>query len=313
VKRFRGYELAIGFLFATAFWAVLFAIYPRYSSVYSQPQNSAGAKVDQSAATRAVEEKVATYTLWLAICTAVLASSTIGLWLVTWLGGSRQSREMKASIAVTQQSAIAAQNSAAAAVEANRLNRDAFIMAQRPWVAARVQPGPITYDVNGFNVGAIFFLTNNGQSPAVHVNVYSEIIAPAIGIDGAFNIRERLHQAIAARKGAPPSPWGSTIHQGQSIVQSYKIVSITRGQLARITQKVDFVSPSLLVVIEYRFVFDNALHFTAFILDIRRKDVPRPVSIAKNRAPSAIFPDEGDIPADDVVFITSPIGEEYAD
>src|SRR5262249_47358178 len=153
VGRFRSYELALGLLLATALWAVLFVIDGPHGSALGQTGN-------QITTAQRIEEKVATYTLWVAICTAVLAVSTIGLWFVTWTGGRRQSREMKASIAVAEQSASAAQNSAAAAIEANRLNRDAFVLAQRPWVSATVQPGPITYDVNGFNVGAIFTLTN---------------------------------------------------------------------------------------------------------------------------------------------------------
>jgi hypothetical protein len=253
---------------------------------------------------------------WLVRWTAALFIATVGLILATGSLGYfafRQMRDMEVIIAVAEKSADAAKESAAAAAEANRLNRDAFIVAQRPWIAARVEPGPIEYNVNGLNVGATFIVTNSGRSPATHVNIFPQVVAPAIGIDQKFNPTELLRKQILDRRSAPPLPWGSTIHQDHSIVQSYNVCSISREELSRITQKVDSIHLSLLVVIEYRFVFDGNPHFTAFCMEITRKNTPRPDSTAKNRWPAAIFPDEGNIPANELVFRMSPVVEEYAD
>ena len=53
------------------------------------------------------EERVANYTLWLAIATFVLAASTIGLWVVTWRSGINQSRDTRRVLRITRASADA--------------------------------------------------------------------------------------------------------------------------------------------------------------------------------------------------------------
>jgi hypothetical protein len=83
MTRLPGYEVALGFLLATAFWAFLFVF-------------QAGLK----------------NTDWLVVFTAVLAWSTIGLWIATLRTGAKQSRDMQASVAVADRAARAAELSA---------------------------------------------------------------------------------------------------------------------------------------------------------------------------------------------------------
>lgn len=60
--RLRGSELVLGFLLATALWSILIAVFQQYNA----------------------DDRLATYTSWLvAVFTAVLAISTIGLWSAT--------------------------------------------------------------------------------------------------------------------------------------------------------------------------------------------------------------------------------------
>jgi hypothetical protein len=118
--------VAIGGLIALSFW-LLVALPFLYSVPKSDPQH------DQTANKCSAEESkkhgfwekadcdpVAYFTLWLVGFTGVLAISTIGLWVVTWRSGVRQSRDMVASIDVGRKAAQAAALNARAAVEAER-------------------------------------------------------------------------------------------------------------------------------------------------------------------------------------------------
>jgi len=57
---------------------------------------------------KTTNDPVAFFTFWLAI-------STVGLWIVTWRSGVRQSREMRAAIKAAENTAVAAQINAEAA------------------------------------------------------------------------------------------------------------------------------------------------------------------------------------------------------
>ena len=83
-------------------------------------------------------------------------------------------------------------------------------------------------------------------------------------------------------------------------------MSIGAAELARITRNVNFLHLSVYGAVLYNTVFDPVRRITSFWIEVRRNDEPRPVTIAKNRAADAIFPDEGDIPVADLRFIRSP-------
>ena len=237
-------------------------------------------------------------TIAIAAFTYYLKKSTDKL----WDAGERQLTHLKDA---SERQAKDMESTIAAAQESNRLNRDAFITTQRPWIAARVEiAGPLEYDVNGLNVSAFFYLTNTGNSPAIHVNVYPQVAAPAIGVDNIFDVRGIIQNSITQRRNALLSPWGSTIHPAQTNTEKYKIVSISKDELTRITQKVKYIHPVLIVVIEYRFVFDAGVHFTAFALDIEQWSPQGRKSIA---------PSDGNIPPQELRFQKSFAGGEYAD
>jgi hypothetical protein len=104
-----------------ACWLTGFGMSVWHSSKYPKgtQQNRATHIAEQKSQKDVTDERLADYTLLLAWFTAVLAVSTIGLWIVTWRSGLRQSGDMQASIEVARQAAEAAQTQAAilAAVE----------------------------------------------------------------------------------------------------------------------------------------------------------------------------------------------------
>jgi hypothetical protein len=69
------------------------------------------------------DERIAEYTFVLDVFTALLAISTIGLWVVTWRSGIKQSRDMAKSLAIASRGAAAAMISAETAKRAIESNR----------------------------------------------------------------------------------------------------------------------------------------------------------------------------------------------
>jgi hypothetical protein len=95
--RFRVPEIALGAFLAVAIFAIgaaLQIINPENHNQYSQPAN-ATPKSSASGGGIGSNERIAEYTEWAAWGTFLLAISTLGLWIVTWRGGLRQSRETR--------------------------------------------------------------------------------------------------------------------------------------------------------------------------------------------------------------------------
>jgi hypothetical protein len=96
-------QLAIGALIAFAFW--IFIALPLY---YGPRDDSAAYKCSaKESENYSFWEKTrcdpaAYFTIWLVGFTGVLAFSTIGLWIVTWRSGVRQSRDMEAAVLETR-------------------------------------------------------------------------------------------------------------------------------------------------------------------------------------------------------------------
>ena len=107
------------------------------------------------------DDPVATFTLWLTVMTAILAVSTIGLWIVTWLGARKQARDMGRSL---HHSAAAAR----AASTSNRLTRELFSAEQRPWIYIDIvdQEQPRFGEDGNLYANLKFVVKNNGKSSA---------------------------------------------------------------------------------------------------------------------------------------------------
>jgi hypothetical protein len=89
-------QLAIGALIAFAFW--IFVALPLYygSRDDAAPQKCSTNEIENhSFWEKARCDPVAYFTIWLVGFTGILAASTIGLWVVTWRGSVRQSRDMR--------------------------------------------------------------------------------------------------------------------------------------------------------------------------------------------------------------------------
>lgn len=119
-------------------------------------------------------DPVAYFTLWLVGFTAVLAASTIGLWVVTFLASRKQSRDMRDSIAQSKRAADAASLGADAAKQSTELTRTAMISTQRAAVSFLLvkhnpifDPDPANYGrLIGWRIGCHW--RNNGPTRAIN-------------------------------------------------------------------------------------------------------------------------------------------------
>lgn len=109
-------QLAIGALIAFALW-IFVALPLYYSSRDASAYNcSAQENKDYGFWEKTRCDPVAYFTIWLVGFTGVLAASTIGLWIVTWRSGVRQSNDMKDSVEVARRAATAAELAAQASI-----------------------------------------------------------------------------------------------------------------------------------------------------------------------------------------------------
>lgn len=182
MRRFRVPELVLGVLLATAVWAVVFAINPKYSGTQQQSQATSNNQPHEVSEAEKADERLARYTLWLTIFTGVLAISTIGLWIVTWRSGVRQSSDMQTSIKAANLSAKAAERAADVAERA-------LVLTDRPWIKIDVDlAGSLEFGRDEITLPIHAVWKNIGKSPATNFFInfaLHEDIAIAAG---------RLHQ-----------------------------------------------------------------------------------------------------------------------
>lgn len=246
----------------------------------------------------------------------LLFLATMGLWYATQrlVSDAREagSKQFKLLADTAAEQSRNMQESISAAREANLLTRTSFITTQRPWIHVEVSPLGIEYNVNGLNLKARFILVNSGSSPAIHVNINPRVIAPDFSdLKRGYDPTGAIRSIITERRQAPLSPWGITIpaDRNSPSIQDITVVSLSKDDLDRMTAEFDAIYPILIVVVEYRSVFETDLHFTAFGLDISRRGPPH----KDGWAPNLIVPSMGDLGPNDLIFNRSYVSGEYAD
>lgn len=163
ISRFRVPEVFIGAFLAIAVFAMGFLAtntpsrhidYQREASQAIGGKNKVHGFWEKTA-----DDPIAYFTLWLVTFTGVLAVSTVGLWIVTWRSALNQSREMRASLAISKAASDAAQKSADAAMGAALPN---FIVLN---ISTRVINQSL--DATLLHEALNIHLKNLGETPAV--------------------------------------------------------------------------------------------------------------------------------------------------
>ena len=109
-------------------WAVLIAALTAADN--QAQQREADQRPQQISPPVSADERIADYTLALAIFTLVLGISTVGLWITG-------SRDAKAALEIAQSTAAATKQNAASAESAVNLNRETLIANRRAFVFAK--------------------------------------------------------------------------------------------------------------------------------------------------------------------------------
>ncbi len=258
---------------------------------------------DQDAKSKKEEtdETLAYYTLWLMVFTGILAVATVGLGGATlglYFASEKQIRH----------------NLETAAAQSRDMER-ALIAANRPWIRVEIQvAGPVVFNVNGANITLSYVMKNIGRSPATHVMANPRLIAPILAGDRSrnFDPLAELRRQIADEKNRPFMNLGNSIFPDEAITQEIT-VSMSQDEIREATQAINAIFPTVIGTVRYRIGFDEAVHQTGFIVEVRRSNVPRPATIAKNRSAADIWVDEGDVPSGDVRLFRSIIDGGYAD
>ena len=196
--------------------------------------------------------ELAWFTAGLFVATVALVIATIGLGYF----GFRQVRDMKASIAVAQTAATAAQKSATVA-------KKTLILTQRPWVAIIdvIPASPLRFGPAGAIISLTFQLKNVGPSPACNVRVRAEIH----GLRGST-----VHQNRVCQEAKEIRLAGFTLFPGMAIDHQDSLL-IGRDEIEKETYPGDLGSrwfdPIVYGCVTYEFSsFEEGYHQTGFVL-----------------------------------------------
>jgi hypothetical protein len=232
----------------------------------SQPAQSA----EQIRTPSPSEERVADYTLALAWLTAVLAASTVGLWIVTWRSGVRQSKDMESAVA--------------AAHDANEISHQAIIADQRAWVLVgdvRIENGLVFKN----HIAGMFVtvkVSNVGKTLALNVHTQMEMIYGYDTVPEAVKSMSeecrnlnRIHSTRTLLPGdSYRRKWGFTVQGDPSA---------------------NIIFPVIIGCTTYQISVDKSVHQTAFVFHLFECQSHQPSDFVE-----CISPRKGSLPQDRV-------------
>jgi len=177
--------------------------------------------------------------------TVVLAFSTIGLWIVTWRSGVRQSRDMEGAIA--------------AALAANEISQKNMITDQRAWVTVgdlKIESNQIIFRKHGADIQVSVKIENIGKSPALAIHTSMEMI-----FDYA-DAPDAVKKLSETAKTIDVAHWTRTLLPGESYRRKwgFQIAAPDTGR------KISF--PVIVGCTTYKISPDNTTHQTGFVFHL---------------------------------------------
>jgi hypothetical protein len=203
----------LGFFGATAIWAAIFVLQPNYNSA-GQNSNEKAANETKSDGfwEKTRTDPIAYFTLWLVGFTGVLATSTIGLWIVTWRASVRQSRDMQSSVAAIGRSADAAKRSADAFMSAEKAHLFIDIKQETAGkivaTAGRWDKSESMFESEVDRPAVAYFFTNIGRSSAILKELSENFVFESLDPEPDltwYALREQPVEQIVVMPGQPSS------------------------------------------------------------------------------------------------------------
>jgi hypothetical protein len=210
--------------------------------------------------------RIANYTLSLAILTGVLAASTIGLWVVTWRSGVRQSKDMK--------------NAVAAAHDANEISHRGIVADQRAWVLIgdlRIENG-LDFKNNMAGMYITVKVSNVGKTPALNVRTKMEMIY------GYETVPDAVKSMSEECRNETRIHSTRTLLPGDSYRQK-------RGFIIEAEPSADIIFPVIIGCTTYQISLDKSVHQTAFVFHLFECQAGKP-----SEAVDGISPRKGLLP-----------------
>lgn len=164
-------------------------------------------------------------------------------------------------------SAWAARKAANAAEHSVRVSRDAYVASERAWVSVEAMLGSdLVERPHGIEFGINFTVKNHGNSPAVNVHVFYEVVTLKITADQFDGVRKKIEDvAIQAKAGAN---MGVHLFPGaEKVIPWINAVTFEEIDKAKQSHKPPAGKlPSVYVVgsVFYQFPFDDTIHQTGF-------------------------------------------------
>jgi hypothetical protein len=194
--------------------------------------------------------------------------------------------------------------------EANALNRNALIAANRAWIkVTRIRiTSPLSWSKNesGLDIARIsieFSVQNIGESPAFQiwhdVNAYLGFFAPDEGF------RRYIIMAAKAIESRPQPGIGSTLFPNDTFDQSYEL-AVDWEERARTNQRGEAkeIPPAVLMFvgcITYRLMFEKEIRQTGFALPLMDLD--------ETRRARPLGPERGQVPAGNLQMVWGGVSE----
>lgn len=186
--------------------------------------------------------------------------------------------------------------------EGNRLTRQSFVAEQRPWMALEgiEKASPLVWKDEEGKITFRFVFKNYGNSPAIQVDVHTEIIAKFATLHtDIFDEFSRRNRSKTYNFG------GATVFPGK-IFKATQGISIPKKEIdqyfadaAAIGQgEWRHVTMVLAGSIQYKTTLDDEFRFTEFVFMLFRDD---------GEGPRMIAPDDGEVPIKEIVLKHWPV------
>jgi hypothetical protein len=170
-----------------------------------------------------------------------------------------------------------ATKSADAAKDSADIAKKTLIATQRPWLSVNLEIGSgLVFDDQGCRIVIKFRIKNVGNSPAVAVHIWSEIV-----LNNEITNQKRVCALYGKDQIDLTQTFGGDIIFPNDEITYGINLPITRAAIDQARNEIaeahnipvdNFISPSVVGCVSYRFAFDGSLHKSGFIAGLSRLD-----------------------------------------
>jgi hypothetical protein len=284
VTKVHKIAVAIAFVVLTAWLLFGSFLQPPYQQAAERGDHGTEQRPKEITDSESIDDRLARYTLWLAIFTGALVLASI----------------------IQNFFLIRAEKNARLAAEAAKKSADASVLALRPWVSCEAKiASDLTYRSNGDPCITIrFILKNNGHSPAMGVRLiqWFHLLSPVH--THSIHAQQRIADLL---KGLPAQEHGLLLFPGKTHVSDIEL-PISRIEIEKSIEDIKPAKhffPELIGVVSYTYPLATHNPQTGFIYYLQQI-VPTKIS------GFAFDLDEPIVAAENITLRAHGLWSEYA-